>query len=90
MSRLLPIRPDLEHLRNEAKTLLKAQKKGDPSICPLLRKFKRFEAAADADVRKEIFATPAGREALASLLDEIAGLEATAVRDLQAAAEAMT
>jgi len=50
MSRVLPIRPDLEHLKNDAKSLLKAQKRGGPSVCPIFRKLKRFIAASDAEM----------------------------------------
>jgi len=50
MSRLLPIRPDLEHLRNEAKALHKAHARGDASACGILRRLKRFSGATDAQV----------------------------------------
>ena len=50
MSHLLPIQPNLEHLKNEAKSLLKAHDAGDPSACPVLRKLRRFASADDAAV----------------------------------------
>ena len=50
MSRLLPIRPDLEHLKGEAKSLLKAHAKGDPLACPVLRRLKRFAQADDSQI----------------------------------------
>ncbi len=50
MSRLLPIHPDLEHLKNEAKALLKAHDRGDASACAALRRLRRFAGAADAEI----------------------------------------
>ncbi len=50
MSRLLPIRPDLAHLKNEAKSLLKAHDAGAPTSCPILRHIRRFANATDADI----------------------------------------
>ena len=50
MSRLLPIRPDLEHLKGEAKSLLKARAKGDPLACSVFRRLKRFAQADDSQI----------------------------------------
>lgn len=50
MSRLLPLHPDLDHLKNEAKALLKAHGRRDPSVCPQLRRLHRFAAADDATI----------------------------------------
>ena len=50
MSRLLPIQPDLEHLKNEAKALLKSHHRGDTTVCGLLRRLRRFAGATDADI----------------------------------------
>jgi hypothetical protein len=65
MSRLLPIRPDLEHLKNEARSLLKAHDAGDRSACPVLRKLRRFANAADADVLAAAVALSEAQFALA-------------------------
>jgi len=48
----LPDRPNLEQLRKQAKDLLKAHRKGDASICPILRHLSRFAASSDEDVLK--------------------------------------
>lgn len=50
MSRLLPIQPDLEHLKNEAKSLLKSHHRGEASACVTLRRLRRFIIATDADI----------------------------------------
>ena len=52
MSRSLPERPSLEQLRKQAKDLLKAQRQGDASVCPVLRHLPRFAGASDEDVLK--------------------------------------
>lgn len=52
MSRSLPERPNLEQLRKQAKDLLKAQRQGDASVCPVLRRLSRFAGASDEDVLK--------------------------------------
>jgi small-conductance mechanosensitive channel len=44
---------------------------------------------ASADTSKQAFATAAGRERLAALVDEIAGIEAKAVNELENAAKAV-
>lgn len=50
MARFLPPQPDLEHLKNEAKSLLKALKKGDSSVCPVFRRLKRLAESDDAQI----------------------------------------
>ena len=50
MSRLLPIRPDLERLKGEAKSLLRARVNGDASACPVFRRLRRFSQAEDSQV----------------------------------------
>ena len=50
MSRLLPIQPDLDHLKNQAKDLLKAHRGGDTFACVPLRRLRRFAIATDADI----------------------------------------
>lgn len=47
MKRLLPKVPHLDHLKNKAKALLKAQRDGDASVCETLRQLRRFEGASD-------------------------------------------
>jgi hypothetical protein len=50
MSRTLPSRPNLRFLHKEAKNLLKAQRRGDLSVCPTLRRLRRFDNAADSAI----------------------------------------
>ena len=50
MSRILPIRPDMQHLKNEAKALLKAHRAGDRSACGVLRHLPRLAGKDDAAV----------------------------------------
>lgn len=52
MARVLPPRPNLDHLRNEAKSLVKAHKAGDASVCKTLGLLKRFEGASEEGVLK--------------------------------------
>jgi hypothetical protein len=53
MSTPLPSRPSLEHLRNEARDLMKAHTSGDVSCCGTLRGLRRFKDAPDARILKE-------------------------------------
>jgi hypothetical protein len=53
MSKLLPIRPNLEHLKHEAKSLLKAHAAGDVSACAVLRHLRRFSGVADVAILAE-------------------------------------
>jgi hypothetical protein len=46
----LPPRPDLGHLKRQAKRLVHAQRCGDPSACATLRLLRRFADASDAEV----------------------------------------
>jgi hypothetical protein len=50
MSSTLPVSPSLEHLKNQAKALLKAQQASDPAVCPTLRRLNRFANVPDADI----------------------------------------
>jgi hypothetical protein len=50
MPRFLPPQPDLEHLKNEAKALLKAHTRGDASVCDVFRRLNRFAHAADSQI----------------------------------------
>ncbi|MCL2701674.1 MAG: hypothetical protein FWE88_08275 [Phycisphaerae bacterium] len=47
---MLPLQPDLEHLKGEAKGLLKAHAKGDASACPVFRRLRRFAQADDSQI----------------------------------------
>jgi len=50
MPRVLPVRPDLDQLKHQAKSLTKAQRRGDTDACTVLRHLRRFAAASDADI----------------------------------------
>jgi len=50
LGRSLPSSPSLQHLRDEAKSLLKTHKKGDPSCCGILKQIRRFQDQADDDI----------------------------------------
>jgi HEAT repeat protein len=46
----LPDRPSLEHLKHEAKALLKSHRAGDPAVCQALRGVARLRGASDEAV----------------------------------------
>jgi hypothetical protein len=50
MVRVLPPQPHPDHIRNEAKSVLKAHATGDPSVCATLRLLHRFKDAGDKDI----------------------------------------
>ncbi len=50
MTRSLPSRPNLNHLKNEAKALLKTHAHGDVDCCGLLRHLHRFADEPDAAI----------------------------------------
>ncbi|MDY7010657.1 MAG: hypothetical protein SVV80_07885 [Planctomycetota bacterium] len=50
MTRSLPPRPTLEHLKKEAKALLKAHKAGNAKACDTLRLLRRFAKASDEEI----------------------------------------
>ena len=50
MTTSLPSKPNLERLRNEAKSVLKAHKKGDASSCAVLKNLHQFKDKPDRDV----------------------------------------
>jgi len=54
MSSTLPLQPNLEHLKRQAKDLLKAHQRGDTAVCATMRQLRHLTHAADA----EILATP--------------------------------
>ncbi len=51
MAKSLPARPNLEHLGNQAKVLLKAHRDGDTQACERLRLLHRFSGSTDRDIR---------------------------------------
>ena len=65
MSRSLPERPNLEQLRKQAKNLLKAQKKGDASVCSVLRHLSRFAGSSDEEILKARLRLSEAQHALA-------------------------
>ena len=50
MTKSLPERPSLEHLKQEAKSLLKSFKSGAPKCVAVLRNLSRFSGNSDAEV----------------------------------------
>ena len=50
MPRTLPVRPDLTQLKHQAKDLLRAHKQKDASVCPVLRRLRRFAPLDDAGI----------------------------------------
>ena len=50
MTKLLPVKPSLEHLKNEAKAILKAHKSGDKSVCGVLKHLKKLAKKSDENI----------------------------------------
>ncbi|MCC7409939.1 MAG: hypothetical protein IT442_17870 [Phycisphaeraceae bacterium] len=50
MSRTLPNKPSLRYLKEEAKDLLKAQRRGEPGVCAVLRRLRRFRDSTDVQM----------------------------------------
>ena len=50
MTTNLPQRPDLGHIKHQAKNLLKAHQRGNADACPILRQLSRFNHASDAHI----------------------------------------
>ena len=50
MTSTLPPAPSLRNLKNQAKTLLKRHKQGDPGVCDVLRHVRRFAGADDEEI----------------------------------------
>jgi len=65
MTRRLPSRPSLEHLKCQAKDLLKAHRRGDPSACKTLRLLHRFAKASDEEILSADLALHEAQYALA-------------------------
>ena len=50
MTRILPLHPNIEHLKNEAKTLLKAHKSSDVEVCKTLKLLYLFRDSSDGRI----------------------------------------
>jgi len=65
MARILPPEPHPDHLRNEAKALLKAHDAGDAATCKTFRLVHRFKDSADEQVLKSEISLSEAQFALA-------------------------
>jgi hypothetical protein len=54
MTPSLPEQPNLRHLRNQAKAILKSHKQGDLSICQILRLVPRLSELSDLDMLADV------------------------------------
>lgn len=50
MSRVLPSRPSLEHLKKQAKDLVAGHRQGDPQVCATLRSLREFADVDDGTI----------------------------------------
>jgi hypothetical protein len=50
MSKSLPDQANIDHLKNEAKALLRAHRQGDPTVCAILRQLPQHAGATDEDI----------------------------------------
>lgn len=50
MTKILPVRPNLDHLKRQAKQTLRAHKRGDAAVCPLLRHLHHLSHASDQEI----------------------------------------
>ncbi len=50
MTRILPKEPNIDHLKNEAKALLKSHNDGNRAACGILRRLHRFDGASDETI----------------------------------------
>jgi len=50
MSSTLPLQPSLDHLKKQAKDLLKAHQLGDAAVCSTLRRLRHLAQASDAEI----------------------------------------
>ncbi len=53
MSRSLPPKPNIAHLKNQAKDILKRQSAGDKSVCDVLKKLNRYKSLSDEKILAE-------------------------------------
>ena len=65
MPRILPPDPHLDHLRNEAKSLLRAHRDGEAAACATLRLLHRFQDASDEEILRASVALHEAQFALA-------------------------
>ena len=98
MSKSLPDRPNLDRLKNEAKALLRAQKRGDRSVCEILGRIARLASASDDEIlaarislqeAQHAVAVEYGFESWKELKDRVTGQSAFAAR-VQEALDAFT
>ena len=82
MTRQLPSRANLDHLKHEAKSILKAHRSGDSSVCTTLRHLPGLERASEAMLLAAKFPLQKVQHALAreygfgnwkALVDHVAG-----------------
>ena len=50
MTRSLPAKPNLDHLKKEAKAILKAHRARDGSVCATLKYLERFQSSSDEEI----------------------------------------
>ncbi|MBI4833273.1 MAG: Flp pilus assembly complex ATPase component TadA [Planctomycetes bacterium] len=65
MTRILPNNPNLQHLKNEAKSLVKAHQKKESVVCNTLRLLNRFSRALDPEILDSKLALNEAQYALA-------------------------
>jgi hypothetical protein len=65
MTKSLPIRPNLDHLKNEAKAILKSHKARETSVCSVLKHLKRFKNSSDAEILSATVTLLEAQQALA-------------------------
>jgi HEAT repeat protein len=65
MSRSLPDRPNLDRLRREAKSVVKAHRAGDRDVCSALRHIARLSSLSDEQILAETVSLQEAQHALA-------------------------
>ena len=65
MSASLPSRPNLNHLKNQAKDIIKAHKQGDAEVCGVLKNLHRFSDSSDQEILSSEIALHEAQYALA-------------------------
>ena len=70
MTKSLPARPNLEHLKHEAKAILKSLRAGVSEHAGVLRNLRRFSGKADEDILRTL-AESSGGQYYAGDLDTI-------------------
>ena len=93
MSRRLPDRPDLDHLRREAKALLRTHREGESHACETLRHIARLKELPEAEFATAAVSLQEAQHALArdygfknwrALRDEVEARIAPSIEDLLA------